>query len=149
MTPLDPSLLAAFTAANQQHVFTFYDELNETQRQQLLADARHIDPAAVNAHYAQVIADEEAMRKSPPQPEKLTPFTDVTVLKDASEEDKRRWYEEGLRAIADGRVATVLMAGGQVSSCRRCAQSAVSCPLCTHCLPLLLSSGSGHAVRQL
>ena len=118
MTPLDPSLLAAFTAANQQHVFTFYNDLDESQRQQLLADARHIDPAAVNAHYAQVIADEEAMRLSPPQPDELTPFTDVVVLNDASDEDRRRWHEEGLRAIADGRVATVLMAGGQVSSCR-------------------------------
>ena len=112
-TALDPALLAAFTAAGQEHVFDFWDELTETQRQQLLADARHIDPAAVNRHYTTVTQQERELRTSPPKPSDLAPFTAVTSLHLTPPALRQTWYTDGLRAIADGMVATVLMAGGQ------------------------------------
>ena len=111
--PLPPDLLAAFQAAGQAHVFHFWPELDDAQREQLLADARHIDPAAANLHYRTVLQQEAALLASPPTPADLSPFTAVTSLPTSPPSQRLAWYSEGLRAIAAGRVATVLMAGGQ------------------------------------
>ena len=112
-TPLDPALVELYKSANQQHIFAFYDTLTESQRQQLLSDARHINPHGINAHYAAVIQHEQASLSAQAQSDDIQPFTAVTVLQDTPAAERQQWYEEGLRAIAAGQVATVLMAGGQ------------------------------------
>ena len=112
-TALDAALLERYRSANQHHIFAFYDALDEPQRQQLLADARHIDPHAINAHYTAVLQLEQAALSAPAQAADIQPFTAVTVQADTPAEERQRWYEEGLRAIAAGEVAAVLMAGGQ------------------------------------
>ena len=113
-TPLDPALLELYQSANQQHIFAFYDTLTEPQRQQLLSDARHINPHSINAHYTAVTQLEQAaLSTAAAQSDDIRPFTAVTVLKDTPAAERQRWYEEGLRAIAVGQVAAVLMAGGQ------------------------------------
>ena len=110
---LDPALVASFEAAGQSHIFHFWPELSDAERHQLLADARHIDPAAVNRHYASVLQHEAALLSSPPNPSDLSPFPAVTSLSSTPPATRLDWFNAGLRAIAQGQVATVLMAGGQ------------------------------------
>ncbi len=44
----------------------------------------------------------------------ITPMKDITKLSDVTPEDKKRWLSIGYQEIADGHVALLLMAGGQV-----------------------------------
>lgn len=120
---LDPVLYAQFNAHNQHHVFQFFDQLTEEQRQQLLTDAKHIDLELIDRSYQQVIQKEKeaaqraaattASSASASTAADIRPFTAVTVLKDASPAQQQQWYEAGLTAIASGTVAAILMAGGQ------------------------------------
>lgn len=113
-TTVDPVLYARFKAHNQHHVFQFFDQLTEVQKEQLLTDAKHIDLDLIDTTYQQVIKKEkEAAETLTTTTLDIRPFTSVTVLKDASPEQQQLWYEAGLSAIAEGTVAVILMAGGQ------------------------------------
>jgi UDP-N-acetylglucosamine/UDP-N-acetylgalactosamine diphosphorylase len=42
------------------------------------------------------------------------PESSVSKVDDRSPEDKERWWKKGLKAISEGKLAIVLLAGGQV-----------------------------------
>lgn len=42
------------------------------------------------------------------------PESSVSAVDDRTPEDKERWWRRGLRAISEGKLAVVLLAGGQV-----------------------------------
>jgi UDP-N-acetylglucosamine/UDP-N-acetylgalactosamine diphosphorylase len=47
-------------------------------------------------------------------PVEPVPESSVSRVEDRSPEDKERWWKKGLRAISEGKLAVVLLAGGQV-----------------------------------
>ncbi|WFD28373.1 hypothetical protein MNAN1_003383 [Malassezia nana] len=105
-------LRATYQEAGQSHVFTYWDELSESQKSELEKQLRSIDPVRLNATVKQALEADEAAREArhvkiePPPPASF-----VSAI--GKEELVEKYRQMGLRSIADGQVAVLLLAGGQ------------------------------------
>jgi UDP-N-acetylglucosamine/UDP-N-acetylgalactosamine diphosphorylase len=99
-----------YADAGQEHVFAFYDTLNESQKAAYVSQLASIDPQrAVDIYKQAVAADDEGVSgKIEPPPRNAT----HTLIKDDPMQEEE-WRQLGLQAIHDGKVAVLLMAGGQ------------------------------------
>jgi len=104
-------LKAKYAEAGQAHVFTFYDTLDDASKAALYTQLSSIDPAHVN--------DITTRALNPPNssdtPDTLEPLPESATasILDSDPAAIDRWYDSGLDLIAQGKVAVVLMAGGQ------------------------------------
>ncbi|KAI8812597.1 nucleotide-diphospho-sugar transferase [Cladochytrium replicatum] len=100
-----------FESAGQGHVFAFWDTLSDAEKANLLADLNQIDPARVSKIF-------KTATNAPPltaENSKIEPLPESavdSVLKSTPEKVKA-WRETGLRLISQGKVAVLLLAGGQ------------------------------------
>ena len=102
-----------FTNANQEHVFTFYDELTTAEKSSLYRSISSINPEYINEITQKALnpvkdSTEEGKGELEPLPESVT----ASIL-DSKAENIDSWYSSGLDLVAKGQVAVVLMAGGQ------------------------------------
>ena len=103
-----------YDKANQGQVFTFYDHLDSAAKAGLYEQLSSIDPDHINAIRQKAlnpptISDAEAETTTlRPLPESA-----VASILDSKAEDLESWHSSGLDLVADGKVAVVLMAGGQ------------------------------------
>jgi UDP-N-acetylglucosamine/UDP-N-acetylgalactosamine diphosphorylase len=97
----------------QSHVFRFWDRLDETDRQRLLAQAAAIDlPVVLRAYQAArsaLDAEPEAVGRLDPPPVERLPGRGG----DAARADLAR--ERGEQLLSEGRVAALVVAGGQAT----------------------------------
>ncbi|KAJ3187052.1 UDP-N-acetylglucosamine pyrophosphorylase [Gaertneriomyces sp. JEL0708] len=103
------SLREKFTNAGQGHVFAFWDELNEDEREVLLSHLRRIDVDRVNRIY-------HKSTTSPPKPQvaSIAPLPQARLASTINNANKvSAWEERGLRLIAHNKVGVILLAGGQ------------------------------------
>jgi|SRR5579862_4146083 len=103
-------LREAYAKYAQEHVFTFWGDLKSDEQAQLYHQLASIDPARVQSICETVFGtkiDQSQGDISPP------PQSAVASTLDASSEDLSEWGNAGLQAIAQGKVAVLLMAGGQ------------------------------------
>jgi UDP-N-acetylglucosamine/UDP-N-acetylgalactosamine diphosphorylase len=89
-------------AAGQAHVLRWFDELDAAGRQHLLAQI-----GALDLDWLRRVWQSEL---EPVRAEEITPYDEVIALDDAQGD---RAFEEGEQALRAGRVATLLVAGGQ------------------------------------
>lgn len=100
-----------YTAAGQGHVFTFWDQLSNEDQDEFLLQLESLDPAALNTIYTQATT----ASKNSSIFDDLAPLgqDEVKSTLTASVEEKQDWTNLGLEAIAQNKVAVVLLAGGQ------------------------------------
>ncbi|KAJ1562973.1 UDP-N-acetylglucosamine pyrophosphorylase [Cladochytrium tenue] len=111
----DALLRARYEAAGQAHVFTFWDVLDTAEREQLRTQLAAVDVERCNAIYRAATGAHAAASAEQQQHDKLAPLPDEafesTLTADAGV--VAAWRREGLRLIAAGKVAVLLLAGGQ------------------------------------
>jgi len=99
-------------AVDQLHVLRFWDELDESQREQLLAQVESIDWEEV----ARLVKTHVLVRPQTSTPENLAPAPWYPISPDKGQKDKyRKARQHGEQLLRQGKVAAFTVAGGQGS----------------------------------
>jgi UDP-N-acetylglucosamine/UDP-N-acetylgalactosamine diphosphorylase len=107
------NLRQKYAEQTQEHVFAFWDSLSPSQQSQLYNQLITFDPARLTSISETVLApDTDSKSLTGTQLDPLPAQSCASTL-DASPETLSEWYNAGLKAIAEGKVAVLLMAGGQ------------------------------------
>lgn len=107
------SLREKYAKANQDQVFAFYDELDTAGKSELYEQLSSIDPNHINEIAQKALHPLETPVKGEETELKPVPESASASILDSKTEDIESWYSSGLDLIAEGKVAVVLMAGGQ------------------------------------
>ena len=101
-----------YEKAGQEQVFTFFDDLTTAGRAGLFDQLASIDPAQINEITKRALNPPKEAGK---EETKLAPLPDSATasILDSKPEDIEKWYNSGLDLTGAGKVAVVLMAGGQ------------------------------------
>jgi UDP-N-acetylglucosamine/UDP-N-acetylgalactosamine diphosphorylase len=107
------SLKPIFEKAGQSQVFEYFEQISKEQQQELCAQLVTIDPTRVAKIFKTAVAAAQAAKDAKslniePVPQNMTASAYSTPQNKLNE-----WYDAGLQHIANGKVAVILMAGGQ------------------------------------
>ncbi|KAL4917088.1 nucleotide-diphospho-sugar transferase [Aspergillus aurantiobrunneus] len=100
-----------YEKSEQSQVFAFYEQLSQTEQAQLFHQLASLDPTRINE-----LADKALNPpKSETGPVSLEPLPDIATasILDSDPKDIQGYYDEGLKLVAENKVAVVLLAGGQ------------------------------------
>eukprot|EP00903_Cladosiphon_okamuranus_P019455 g17889.t1 len=108
-------LRASYAAHAQDHVFKYVDsgaiKPGSREMSAFITQLRTIDPARMNElHLSTTAAAATASSDSGGEMEPIGSFGSVSS---ASDEESARWFKSGLAAVKDGKVAVVVLCGGQ------------------------------------
>lgn len=112
-TRIPKELRESYVAHGQGHVFKYVDSgiVDDEQLDTFISQLSSIDPAHVNAlHVSSMSVSDSDKSKTV-----MEPIESFGSLESASAVDKARWFTTGLNAISDGKVAVVVLSGGQGS----------------------------------
>ncbi|KAF9454196.1 UDP-N-acetylglucosamine diphosphorylase [Macrolepiota fuliginosa MF-IS2] len=108
------NLKKRYEAAGQGHLFKFWANLSQAERDALTAQLESLNIERVNRIYKKAIAAEAASSDTAEQAEIIEPIpkeaTDSVV---GNPEKQQEWRRIGLDAISRNQVGVLLMAGGQ------------------------------------
>ncbi|RHZ52097.1 hypothetical protein Glove_465g66 [Diversispora epigaea] len=107
------SLKAKYAAAGQEHLFSFYEELEPQQQESLFSQLANVDIERVNRIFKKAISGSEMASSA--QQNSLEPLPDDVFdsILEAEETKIKEWENTGLNAISQNKVGVILMAGGQ------------------------------------
>lgn len=107
------SLRQKYAEQTQEHVFTFFDSLSPSSQTKLYNQLLSLNPARLTS-ISETVLTPNSDPKSPIGIEhEPLPAESCASTLDASPEQLGEWYKAGLKAISEGKVAVLLMAGGQ------------------------------------
>lgn len=106
---LGSGLKAKFLANGQSHVFKYFEELNEEEKQSFVDQLKAIPIDELEDLFKQATQEKSSIQETG-----IVPVlkSDVVKLEEFSA-DHGRWYEGGLEAIKAGKIAVITLAGGQ------------------------------------
>ncbi|GJN09533.1 hypothetical protein PR202_ga27548 [Eleusine coracana subsp. coracana] len=102
-------LLERLKDYGQEGAFAFWDELGPEERDHLIRDIESLDLPRID----RIIRRSLRSQGAPIQAAEPVPESSVSRVDDRTLEDRERWWRRGLRAISEGKLAVVLLAGGQ------------------------------------
>ncbi|GJN36745.1 hypothetical protein PR202_gb25639 [Eleusine coracana subsp. coracana] len=102
-------LLERLKDYGQEGAFAFWDELGPEERDHLIRDIESLDLPRID----RIIRRSLRSQGAPIQAVEPVPESSVSRVDDRTLEDRERWWRRGLRAISEGKLAVVLLAGGQ------------------------------------
>ena len=105
---MDANLQSKLSKFGQEHVLTFYESLNPTQQKSLIDEISRLDFERLARIFKKATTGTHEKTEI-----KLAPFpkSSFDSLLTASKETLSKWYENGLRLIAENKVAVILLAG--------------------------------------
>ncbi|KAG9045103.1 UDP-N-acetylglucosamine pyrophosphorylase [Tulasnella sp. UAMH 9824] len=112
--PSVESVKERYEAAGQGQVFKFWADLTPEQQSTYLGQLNSLDVERVNRIWKKAVDVEKELSSGSAGDEEITPLPDDafdTIL--GAPDKEKEWREVGIKAIADGRVGVLLMAGGQ------------------------------------
>lgn len=107
------SLKKKLIECNQEHLLKFWDQLSDKERENLYQDISELDLADVTSYFVNAVHASSSMQNM--LDDKVTPIPkeNIASVKITDKEQLRVYEKLGLQEIADGKVAVLLMAGGQ------------------------------------
>lgn len=99
--------------SNQDHLLQHWDSLDEEEQVKFFKDLRNIDYAKVNRSFVKTMNEAKSSEK---KDENLQPVPAEKVgcaTGSENEDNVKLWREKGLQVISEGKVAVLLLAGGQ------------------------------------
>ncbi|KAI9848303.1 MAG: UDP-N-acetylglucosamine pyrophosphorylase [Sclerophora amabilis] len=106
-------LQAKYKEASQDQVFAFYDGLSKAEKGLLYEQLSNINPANINEITEKALNPPAASQEDKEPTVEPLPESATASILDSDKDDIEKWYSAGLDLIAEGKVAVVLMAGGQ------------------------------------
>ena len=97
----------------QSHLLRFWDELPESKQNELYQDIASVNFDEANKYFKKVTNETQNNNKILDDRVQPIPKEIIAGLKDCSKKKLVEYEELGLREVADGKVAVLLMAGGQ------------------------------------
>eukprot|EP00195_Chlamydomonas_chlamydogama_P005792 CAMPEP_0202904818 /NCGR_PEP_ID=MMETSP1392-20130828/31237_1 /ASSEMBLY_ACC=CAM_ASM_000868 /TAXON_ID=225041 /ORGANISM="Chlamydomonas chlamydogama, Strain SAG 11-48b" /LENGTH=471 /DNA_ID=CAMNT_0049592643 /DNA_START=73 /DNA_END=1488 /DNA_ORIENTATION=- len=95
------------TSSGQDHVFQHFNGLSKDEQKRLYEDVKDVD----FQYLANVF--KASMATGAASSAHVKPYPCVLQLDDVSEEQRKQWKAHGLRLMAQGKAAVLLLAGGQ------------------------------------
>lgn len=97
----------------QQHLLRFWADLSESEKESLEKELKEVDLESLKKVYEE--SKKEKQEDKVNKDLKPIPESSKSSYEKSSKEELKRYEEKGLKAIADGKVAVILLAGGQAT----------------------------------
>uniref|UniRef100_A0A2P2LK31 UDP-N-acetylglucosamine diphosphorylase n=1 Tax=Rhizophora mucronata TaxID=61149 RepID=A0A2P2LK31_RHIMU len=110
-SPLPPpqALLERLKDYGQEDVFALWDELSFEERDLLVKDIESLDLSRID----RIIRCSLGSQGLPVAAIEAVPESSVSTVEERRLEERERWWKMGLKAISDGKLAVLLLSGGQ------------------------------------
>ena len=93
---------------SQEHLLQYFEESSNEEKQNLLQEIEKIDFELIKSLY-----ENNVKRHIEEDDEKIEPMEQSKELQNIAEEEKERYYKIGIKAISEGKVGALVVAGGQ------------------------------------
>ncbi|XP_029116236.1 UDP-N-acetylglucosamine diphosphorylase 2 isoform X2 [Elaeis guineensis] len=107
--PPPQALLERLKDYGQEDAFALWDELSQEERDLLVKDIESLDLPRVD----RIIRCSLGSQGHPLPAIEPVPEGSVSTVEERTPEERERWWKRGLKAIAEGKLAVVLLSGGQ------------------------------------
>ncbi|GMY35029.1 UDP-N-acetylglucosamine diphosphorylase 1-like [Fagus crenata] len=108
-TPPPQPLLERLKDYGQEDAFALWDELSLEERDLLVKDIESLDLPRID----RIIRCSLRSQGLPAAAIEPVPESSVSTAEERTLEERERWWKMGLKAISDGKVAVLLLSGGQ------------------------------------